>query len=100
MSDQLREKLRGEIAAVDAAALLPHYRRGGLLVVAVHLDLLDAAEAIASDDASRVSALLEAGELAKPSLAELADWCADTALRLQVVIVQPFVIAQLLPRAN
>lgn len=93
----LREKLRGEIAAVEPAALLPHHRRGGLVVLAAHIDLLDVAEAIATDDAETVAALLESGELAKPALGQLADWCAEPALRLQVVIVQPFVLAQLLP---
>jgi hypothetical protein len=97
---QLRDKLRGEIAAVDAPALLPHHRRGALMVLAIEVDLLDVAEAIARDDAAMVKGLIDEGKLAKPSLGQLADWCVDTSLRLQFVIVQPYVLAQVLPGAN
>jgi hypothetical protein len=86
--------------AVDAAALLPHPRRGALLVLSGEHDLLAVAEAIARDDSDTVSLLLESGRLVRPSLSDVADWCVDEAQRLQFLIIQPFVIAQLLPRGN
>lgn len=90
----LREKLRGEIQVVDASSLLPHQRRGALLIAQRSVDILDVAVAIASDDASRVAALVEEGSVYKPSLGQLADWCVDTELRMQFVILQPYVLAQ------
>lgn len=97
---RLRDKLRGEIAAIDAPALLPHHRRGALMILAAEVDLLDTAHAVATDDAKTIAALIDGGMLYKPSLAQLADWCVDAGLRLQFVIVQPYVLAQPLPGAN
>lgn len=94
----MRAKLRAEIAVTDAASLLPHHRRGALFVLAPGLDLLDVAVAIAADDRARVGALIDAGGLRRPGLAELADWCVDAAQRFQFAIVQPYVVAQALPR--
>jgi hypothetical protein len=95
---ELREKLRGEIEAVDAASLLPHHRRGALLIVGAELDILEVAISIASDDAASVAELVEQGGLRRPSLSELTDWCVDVSLRFQFVILQPYVLAQPLGR--
>lgn len=95
MAEQnLREKLRGEIQVVDAATLLPHHRRDALLIVKVALDILEVALALANDDSARVAAWIEDQEVYKPSLAQLSDWCVDLDLRLQFVILQPYVLAQ------
>lgn len=97
----LREKLRAEIASVDAAALVPHHHRGALFVLETAADILDVALAIAEDDSATIEALLADGRLRRPSSAELADWCVDGALRFQFVILQPFVLAQpILPVAK
>jgi hypothetical protein len=92
--DELRHKLLTEVLAVDAAALLPHHRRGALLVLAADVDLISAAVAIATDDVDTVQKLAADGALVKPSLAQLADWCVDAALRFQFIILQPHVLAQ------
>ena len=94
MASDLRDKLRGEVQLAAASELLPHHRRGGLLVLQAQTDLLDVAEAIASDALDRVSGYIDAGHIFKPSLAQLADWCVDTSIRFQVVILQPYVLAQ------
>lgn len=96
--DELRAKLASEVCATGASDLLPHHRRGALIVLEPVVDLLDTAVAIARDDRVAVAELLEAGELNKPSLGQLADWCVDTSLQFQFVIVQPYVLAQVLPR--
>lgn len=97
---EMREKLRSEIQAVDAATLLPHQRRDALLLLAAEADLLDVALAIAADDASIVGALVADGQVQRPTLGEMADFCINTELRFQFVILQPYVLAQvILPKA-
>lgn len=96
--DNLRQKLLDEVAAVDAAALVPHHRRGALLMLAIEVDLVETALAIATDDTATVEALIREGAIARPTLAQLADWCVDTSLRFQFLILQPYVLAQPLPR--
>ncbi len=96
MSEALREKLKSEIQATLAPELLPHHRRDALFMVRADVDILDAAVAIASDEAATVEALINEEKLFKPSLAQLSDWCVDLELRFQFVILQPYVLAQAL----
>lgn len=97
--EELRDKIRAEIQATQAADLLPHHRRDALLVLKEDVDLLDVAEAIAADDSDYIGALLESGELYKPSLARMSDWCVDLDLQFQFVILQPYVLAQPIAKA-
>ena len=92
--EDLRDRIRAQIESTDAGALLPHQRRDALLVLKPDVDLLDVAEAITADDNEKVGALLESGELFKPSLAQMSDWLVDLELRFQFVILQPYVLAQ------
>ena len=71
--DALREKLRGEMEQVEAAALLPHHRRGALIIAAEGVDLLEVAVAVATDDTPSVERHLREGSLRKPTLGDLAD---------------------------
>ena len=96
--EALRARLRGEMEQVEAAVLLSHHRRGALIVAAQGVDLLDVAVAVATDESATIGRLLEAGDLAKPTLGELATWCMDQTLRLRFVIVQPYVLAQVIVR--
>ena len=95
----LRAKLAGEVQAIDAATLLPHHRRGALVAVAAATDILDVAEAVARDDLATIERLLAEGAIFKPSIGQMADWCVDTELRFQFVIVQPYVLAQPIGKA-
>ncbi len=97
MSEQsLRDKIRSDIQATSPVDLLPHHRRGGLLVVRPNVDFLEVAIAIAEDDAAKVQDYLRAGEVWKPELAQLSDWCVDTQLQFQYVVLQPYVLAQVI----
>ncbi len=101
MADQeLRDKLRGEIEVSAAKSLLPHHRRDALLIVVLEVDILDVAVAIARDEAETVAQLLAEKKVYKPTLAQLADWCVDLELRLQYVILQPYVLAQVVQRPD
>jgi hypothetical protein len=95
---ELEAKLRSEVDAVPAADLLPHHRRRALFFLTPDLDLIEAAMAVARDEATRVSAWVSSGAFRRPTLAELADACVDPDARYQLVIVQPYVLAQRLPR--
>ncbi len=90
----VREKLRAEVVAVCWEELAPHCVRGGLLLVAPQVDLLDAAEALARDDRSWVEQMLEAGLFGRASQADAQRFEAEKTQRFQCVIVQPFVVAQ------
>ena len=98
MSEELRAKLKGEVLSVDAASLLPHHRRQALWILEPAVDLLDVALAIAEDRSGEIEALIGSKQLQRPELGQLADWCVDTELRFQCVILQPYVLAQVITR--
>jgi len=89
----LREKLRTEILGCGWDVLAPHHTRGVVLIARPDLDLLDAAEALASDRRDRVEVWLTVGRLGRPADALVSRWDGGPA-RFQFVIVQPFVLAQ------
>jgi len=94
----VRDKLAGERAVTDWRSLGPHHTRQALYLVSDGLDLLDAAEAVARDDAGTVSGWLARGRLSRPSEDQVAAWAADPDAPFEFLIVQPFVLAR--PRAG
>ena len=62
MASDLRDKLRGDVQVAAASELLPHHRRGGLLVLQAQTDLIDVALAIASDELDQVAGYIDAGD--------------------------------------
>ena len=92
----LRDRLAQSLGPVLASDLAAHLRRDAVLVVDPALDLLDCAEAVAADRSVQVRAWLERGALRRASPQERADWPQQAAFQWMAVIVQPFVLVQLL----
>jgi hypothetical protein len=96
----VRHKLRGEVLSSYWEDLAPHQQRGGLLLLAPTLDLLDVAVAMAEDDQESVKRWLQSGALWRASERDQAQYDVDaedeSALRFQFVVVQPWVLAQAL----
>ncbi|MEO7331933.1 MAG: DUF2288 domain-containing protein, partial [Minicystis sp.] len=80
--------------------LQAHAGRDALIVVAPDLDLLEAGEALASNETSRVEAWIHTGQLAKPTAEELRAWPNDPAARFESLIVAPFVLIRPLTRVR
>ena len=100
VTQSLTEKLRGEVLVSPWQDLIPHFARGGLLIAASDLDLLDAAEALARDQQERVSAWLALGSLRRAHDEDARHFTQTPDLRFQLIVVQPWVLAQLLPSPN
>jgi len=94
MTGELRERLANEVHRVDWRPLAPHAKRGGLVLVDAGLDLVAVAVAVARDDSERVRRWMNAGQLLKPTSAQIERWKDETEDRFTVVIVQPYVLAQ------
>lgn len=102
MSDAVRDKLRGEIMAATWSELVYQFARGGLLLLAPTVDLLDVATALARDERAQVEGWLASGALRRASEDDARRFQGAHGLRLQFVIVQPWVLAQPLvePRSD
>lgn len=90
---ELREKLASELLPSEWKMLAMHYRRDALFIVR-GLPLPDAALGVAEDRASEVAAWIEAGTIARPTLAEVEAWEREEGPQFVSVIVQPHVLAQ------
>jgi hypothetical protein len=64
------------------------------------LDLLDAAVALARDEASQIEAWLREGKLSRVNDETARALVSQPTLRFQFVIVQPWVVAQVLVESS
>ena len=94
MTDDLRARLATEIHRVDWKPLAPHAKRGGLVMVAPELDLIDVGAAVAGDDGRQVQNWMRAQQLRRPTETELEAWQDEAEERFVVLIVQPYVLVQ------
>ena len=78
---------------MDWTTLEPFFARGQLLRVAPSLSLLDAAVAVAEDDAEQVAQWQQADTFGTVSDAEALAWQQANAT-LWTVVVRPFVLVQ------
>jgi hypothetical protein len=88
----MRERLRAYLGDVFWTDLRAHAARDALIVVADELDLLDAGEAIAADDAAKVNAWIEGRKLTKPTVDDLARWPSEPLAVFESLVVAPFVL--------
>ena len=91
MSD-LEEKLRGELSVAAWETLQPHAERGALICVSEGLDLVEAAMAVAGDEAEKVNSWITEGLFQKPTEETLEAWNQEPGKYFQFLIVQPFVL--------
>jgi hypothetical protein len=89
-----REELARSIDEAEWGWLRAHLERGGLIVVARELDLVETGLKIADDDSAAVRGWIDAGLLTKPSPEQIAGWDADRSRKFQVLIVSPYVLIQ------
>ncbi len=95
MSDDtaLGDRIRSELLDASWDVLVPHQSRGALLAVYDGLQVVDAALAIALNQAAIVQAWLASGHLRKVDTTQWNQW---SERRFQAAIVQPYVVVALL----
>jgi hypothetical protein len=89
----LIDRIRSEVLDASWDVLVPHQARGALLAVYDGLQVVDAALAIAENQAAIIQAWLASGHLRK---VETAQWNQWSERRFQAAVVQPFVVVALL----
>ncbi|AJO81655.1 DUF2288 domain-containing protein [Pseudomonas sp. MRSN 12121] len=89
----LYAKLLGETASITWKELEPFFAKGALLWVDADLDLIEAAEAMAENQAGKVSAWLAAEKVSKVSATRTLDLVERDPL-LWAVVVSPWILVQ------
>lgn len=89
----LYAKLLGETASITWKELEPFFAKGALLWVDPDLDLIAAAEAVASDEGEKVAAWLAEDKVAKLSETRALD-IFERDPQLWAVVVSPWILIQ------
>jgi hypothetical protein len=91
--------LAEQAGVIDWPALQRHFARGVVVVVAEGIDLLEAAQCFARDDAAIVAAWIEAGHIAKATEDHARHWQA-TPPALRAIVLAPWVLVQQISSAE
>ena len=91
---ELKKGFEEELAPVEWSLLRPHMERGALILVSPKMSIVNVAVAVAEDDAEKVGKWIESGKLSKPDQEQLDKWNAAPKTLLNMLIVQPYVLAQ------
>ena len=89
----LYAKLLGETASIRWKELQPFFAKGALLWVEPPLDLIEVAEAVAENDAAKVSAWMDSAQVGKVSESKAIELVESDPL-LWAVVVAPWVLIQ------
>ncbi len=89
-----QEELMRSVDEAEWGWLKAHLERGGLIVVARNLDLVESGLKIAADDSAAVRGWIDRGLLTKPSQEQIASWDLDRGRKFKVLIVSPYVLIQ------
>jgi hypothetical protein len=92
--EALRTKLAERLGPVYFSDMRAHLERDAVILIAPALPLLDAAVAVANDDAERVGRWIADGTMRKPSRRERDAWPTEEGRTWLAVVVQPFVLVQ------
>lgn len=89
-----REELALNIDEAQWQWLKPNLERGALITVTAALDLAEAGEKIAADDALVVTAWIAAGQIGKPTAEEIEAWDKEPGKKFLTLIISPYVLIQ------
>lgn len=89
-----REELALNIDEAQWQWLKPNLERGALITVAAALDLAAAGEKIAADDTEVVTAWIAAGQVGKPTAADIEAWDKEPGKKFLTLIISPYVLIQ------
>jgi hypothetical protein len=95
MSDtKTREELALSVDEAEWQWLKPHLERDSLITVAAVLDLAEAAERIAADDAAQVGEWIGSNKVGKPTAEQIAVWDTTPQKKFLMLVISPYVLIQ------
>lgn len=94
MSDLLA-KLNQDVAEIAWQDILPHAKRDAVIIVDEQLNLPEVGVAIAQDNTTLVQTWIEDKTIYKPSSEQLTNWNQDLQKQFTALIIQPFVLIQI-----
>ncbi len=94
-AEDLVRKFNEELSDIDWKALQPHFAIGTLVVADQTMDLVEVGVKMAQDDKQAFLEWLATGKVYKPDEDQARRWDKNNS-RFNFLIVQPFVLAQVI----
>ena len=89
----LRTKINQETACFPWSELLKHFASGNVIAIDGELDLVEIAEAMATDATAIIQPLLTDGKIAKVTDAQALEWLEQNH-QVWTVVVKPWILVQ------
>ncbi len=89
-----REELALSVDEARWAWLRAHLERGGVIVVARGLDIVEVGMKLAADDTDSIAGWIASGKVTKPSAEQIGAWNGDREKRFLCLIISPYVLVQ------
>ena len=89
----IQAKLNSETAVIDWSELVKHFARGVVVKINPSLDLLEAADGLATDNVKQFEEWVVAGKLSRASDDDARDWTAREP-EFWCVVTAPWVLVQ------
>lgn len=89
-----REELALSVDEVEWSCLRAHLQRGGLILIAETLDLVEVAIKVAGNETDPIEEWIVTGKISKPSETQIQTWNEDTFKKFTMLIVSPYVLIQ------
>ncbi len=94
MSDELKEKVEGQIDLASWTMLSEHNERGAVVIVHPDIDLVEVAVEVAQDNVTSVQGWLDSGMIFKPEESQVQAFNTQPERQFKFIIVQPYVLVQ------
>lgn len=89
-----KEELALAVVEADWHSLRPHLERGGLIVLARDLDIVEVGVKLAADDTIAIGGWITGGGLTRPSAEQIVAWDGARDKPFSTLIVSPYVLIQ------
>lgn len=93
-SEEIYQKLQGEIESASWAPLEEHHQKGALIIVGNELDLCEVGAQVALDNVEIIKSHLKNLKMTQPSEDDIKEIKKDEELMFRFIIVQPYVLCQ------
>ncbi|MBU6375969.1 MAG: DUF2288 family protein [Bdellovibrionales bacterium] len=94
--DKLLKTMKENIQEGQWHWIAPHQERGAVIVVSQDLDLAEVGVKVSVDSVPEVSEWVKKGDLARPTEKQLEEWNETPGRHFRFLIVQPYVLIQVL----
>ena len=93
-NQSVRDALTKDLDQAEWAWIMKHSERDAVILVSPAQDLVEVGVQVAVDNAELISAWVDAKQIQKPTLLQLAHWNGNPTLKFMVLVVAPYVLVQ------